>query len=227
MEPFGSTGPGREIKATFASFQWPTGSAFRGDASSRPPLGMINIIFAVLGKTGSCPSRVMSVSCCLDEGSSSMSKRVKMGIPLVLGFSNEDKVGTVQPQDDALVVTLRIGGYDMKRVMIDQGSAAEIMYPELFKGLNLKPKNLTAYNSPLVSFEGKMVISKGQIRLPVQTGSNVVEVDFIVVDALSIYSHYEPTLALYLGSRFLYSSPKGEVSLKRPSAGNIGKPIYG
>ena len=150
-----------------------------------------------------------------------------MGIPLVLGFSNEDKVGTVQPQDDALVVTLRIGGYDMKRVMIDQGSAAEIMYPELFKGLNLKPKNLTAYNSPLVSFEGKMVISKGQIRLPVQTGSNVVEVDFIVVDALSIYSHYEPTLALYLGSRFLYSSPKGEVSLKRPSAGNIGKPIYG
>ena len=111
-----------------------------------------------------------------------------MGIPLVLGFSNEDKVGTVQPQDDALVVTLRIGGYDMKRVVIDQGSAAEIMYPELFKGLNLKPKNLTAYNSPLVSFEGKMVISKGQIRLPVQTGSNVVEVDFIVVDAFSPYT---------------------------------------
>ena len=84
-----------------------------------------------------------------------------MGIPLVLGFSNEDKLGTMQPHDDALVVTLRIGGYDMKRVMIDQGSAVEIMYPDLFKGLNLKPKNLTAYNSPLVSFEGKMVIPKG------------------------------------------------------------------
>ena len=71
----------------------------------------------------------------------------------------------------------------MKRVMIDQGSAAEVMYPDLFKGLNLKPENLTAYNSPLVSFEGKMVIPKEQIKLPVQTGSNVVEVDFIVVDA--------------------------------------------
>ena len=111
-----------------------------------------------------------------------------MGIPLVLGFSNEDKLGTMQPHDDALVVTLRIGGYDMKRVMIDQGSAVEIMYPDLFKGLNLKPKNLTAYNSPLVSFEGKMVIPKGQIRLPVQTGSDVVEVDFIVVDAFSPYT---------------------------------------
>ena len=90
-----------------------------------------------------------------------------MGIPLVLGFSDEDKLGTIQLHDDALVVILRIGGYDVKRVIIDQGSAAEIMYPDLFKGLNLKHKNLIAYNSPLVSFEGKMVIPKGQIRLPV------------------------------------------------------------
>ena len=48
-----------------------------------------------------------------------MPKRVKMGIPLVLGFSYEDKLGTIQPHDDALVVTLRIGRYDVKRVMID------------------------------------------------------------------------------------------------------------
>ena len=84
-----------------------------------------------------------------------------MGIPLVLGFSDEDKLGTVQLHDDALVVTLRIGGYDVKRVMIDQGSTAEIMYPDLFKGLNLNPENLIAYNYPLVSFEGRMVIPKG------------------------------------------------------------------
>ena len=94
-----------------------------------------------------------------------MPKRAKMGIPLVLGFSDEDKVGTIQPHDDAFVVTLRIGGYDVKRVMIDQGSAADIMYPNLYRGLNLKPENLTAYSSPLVSFEGKMVVPKGQIRL--------------------------------------------------------------
>ena len=111
-----------------------------------------------------------------------------MGIPLVLGFSDEDKLGTVQPHDDALVVTLRIGGYDVKRVIINQGRATEIMYPDLFKGLNLKPENLIAYNSPLVSFKGKMVIPKGQIRLLVQIGSDVVEVDFIVVDAFSPYT---------------------------------------
>ena len=83
-----------------------------------------------------------------------------------MSFSDEDKVGTIQPHDDALVVTLGIGGYDVNRVMVDQGSGAEIMYPDLFKGLNLKPEDLTAYDSPLVSFDGNVVIPKGQIRFP-------------------------------------------------------------
>ena len=117
-----------------------------------------------------------------------MPKRVKMNVPLVLGFLDEDKLGTIQPHDDALVVTLRIGGYDVKRVMTDQGSATEIMYLDLYKGLGLKPENLTAYSSPLVSFEGKMVVPKVQIRLPVQIGIYVVEVDFIVVDAFFSYT---------------------------------------
>ena len=76
----------------------------------------------------------------------------------------------------------------MKRVLVNQGSAVEIMYPNLYKGLNLKPEDLTAYESPLVSFEGKTVIPKGQIRLPIQTNSEIVEVDFIVVDSYSPYT---------------------------------------
>ena len=66
------------------------------------------------------------------------SKRARVELPLVMGFSEEDKIGTIQSYDDALVITLRIGGYDVKRVMVDQGSAAEVMYPDLYKGLNLK-----------------------------------------------------------------------------------------
>ena len=72
--------------------------------------------------------------------------------------------------------------------MVDQGSAVEIMYLDLYKGLNLKSEDLTPYNSPLVSFEGKVVILKGQIRLSMQTSPVVVEVDFIVVDVYSPYT---------------------------------------
>ena len=72
--------------------------------------------------------------------------------------------------------------------MVDQGSVAEIMYPDLYKGLSLRAEDLMPYSSPLVSFEGKVIIPKGQIRLPVQTGSVTVEVDFIVVEAYSPYT---------------------------------------
>ena len=73
-------------------------------------------------------------------------------------------------------------------IMVDQGSCVEVMYPDLYKGLNLKPEDLTIYDSPLVSFEGKVVILKGQIRLPVQASLEVVEVDFIMVNAYSPYT---------------------------------------
>ena len=85
----------------------------------KPHLGIINVIFAALGRTESCPSKIMSVSCYSDEDSNSMPKRIKTNIPVVLSFLDVDKQGTIQPHDDVLVVTLKIGGYDVKRVMVD------------------------------------------------------------------------------------------------------------
>ena len=55
----------------------------------------------------------------------------------------------------------------MKRESVDQGSGAEIMYLDLYGRLNLKLEDLIAYDSPLVSFDGKVVIPRAQIRLPV------------------------------------------------------------
>ena len=78
-----------------------------------------------------------------------------------MSFFKEDKVGTIQPHDDVLMVTLRIREYDVRRVMVDQDSRVEIMYPNLYNGLGLKPKDLTAYDSPLVSFDRKVVIPRG------------------------------------------------------------------
>ena len=69
----------------------------------------------------------MSVACLSSRDINQDPKRVRVERPLVIGFSDEDKIGTIQPHDDGLVITLRIEGYDVKRVTVDQGSAAEIM----------------------------------------------------------------------------------------------------
>ena len=54
--------------------------------------------------------------------------------------------------------------------------------------MSLRVEDLTPCSSPLVSFDGKVIIPKGQIRLPMQTSTETVEVDFIVVDAYSPYT---------------------------------------
>ena len=106
---------------------------------------------------------------------------------------------------------------------MDQSNAAEIMYPNLYKGLNLKAEDLTPYSSPIVSFKGKIITPKDQIRLPVQTSSEIVEVDFIVVDA---YTPYTAIVAIpWLHTLGAVSSTLHQ-NVKYPSGGQI-KEILG
>ena len=104
-----------------------------------------------------------------------------------LAFGDDDLVGTIQPHDDALVVMARISGFLVKRVMIDQGSGADVMYPNLFKGLGLKKEDLSKYDTPLVGFDGRVVIPQWQISLPVNMEGKEVVVTFIVVALFSPY----------------------------------------
>ena len=93
------------------------GVGAQGNASSRPPLGTINVIFATSGRTGSHSSRVMSVARLLVEDSKLEPKRSRVEYQSAMSFSEEDEVETIQPHDNALVATLKIEGYDVKRVM--------------------------------------------------------------------------------------------------------------
>lgn len=42
--------------------------------------------------------------------------------------------------------------------MIDQGSEAKILYPNPSKGMSLKDEDLTKYDTPLMGFDGEMVM---------------------------------------------------------------------
>jgi len=94
------------------------------------------------------------------------SKRIKVEQEPILGFLETDKIGASQSHDDALVVTLQIGGFDIKRVMVEQESETKIMYPDQYKGLGLKPENLRKYDSPLVGFDRRTVTPMGMIKFP-------------------------------------------------------------
>uniref|UniRef100_A0A2N9GFR7 Uncharacterized protein n=1 Tax=Fagus sylvatica TaxID=28930 RepID=A0A2N9GFR7_FAGSY len=77
-------------------------------------------------------------------------------------FTNQDLEGVQLPHSDALVVTLRIGEFDVKRILIDPGSSVEIMYESLFKGLGLEKKDLNLVEGPLSGFSGETVVPTGK-----------------------------------------------------------------
>ncbi|XP_075633895.1 uncharacterized protein LOC142606427 [Castanea sativa] len=189
----------------------------------QPSLGTINVILAQPRGEFGKPSRVMTVqnSCGNEvmEESNQANKRMKCSATPVLGFSDKDKEGTYQPHDDSLVVTVRIGGYDVRQVLVDDGSGAEIMYLDLFNGLKLRNEDLEKYDHPLVGFDGKQVIPRGMIELPVQVEGSKVQVNFIVVMA---YSPYTAILARpWLHAMEAVSSTL-HVMVKYPIRGSVG-----
>ena len=57
-------------------------------------------------------------------------------------FSEEDARGVKQPHDDPLVIMVMIEGFNTRRVLVDNGSLADIIYLPTFQQLKVDPKRL-------------------------------------------------------------------------------------
>ena len=66
----------------------------------------------------------------------------------VIKFSEEDARRLHHPYDDALVVSLQIGNYNMQRVLVDNGSSADILYYPAFQQMRIDKEQLTPTNAP-------------------------------------------------------------------------------
>ena len=87
-------------------------------------------------------------------------------------FSEENARGVKQPHDDPLVIMVMIEGFNTRRVLVDNGSLADIIYLPAFQQLKVDQKRLRAFDSPLVRFSGDKVCPRGIVTLTVTTGSH-------------------------------------------------------
>ena len=106
----------------------------------------------------------------------------------VISFSDNDLKDVQLPYNDSLVVTLRIGNFDVQRVLIDQGSFAEVMYQDLYLKLGLGEDKLSSFTSPIYGFSGEPTVPLGKTILPVLVGPINLQTEFIVVKAPSPYN---------------------------------------
>uniref|UniRef100_A0A2N9I2W9 Uncharacterized protein n=1 Tax=Fagus sylvatica TaxID=28930 RepID=A0A2N9I2W9_FAGSY len=84
----------------------------------------------------------------------------------IISFSEEDARGTHQPHDDALVITINIAGFTTRRVMVDNGSSADILYLPAYQQMQLDKDKLRPMDAPLVGFTGDKICPVGIVTLP-------------------------------------------------------------
>ena len=106
-----------------------------------------------------------------------------------MSFNEADARGVRQPHNDHLVIMLTIEGFNTKRILVDNGSSATIIYVPAFQQLKLDPKRLRPFDSPLVYFSGDRVYPRGIVTLTVTVGTYLAQLtrqlDFLVMDCPS------------------------------------------
>ncbi|XP_075659203.1 uncharacterized protein LOC142629100 [Castanea sativa] len=88
----------------------------------------------------------------------------------VVEFSEEDAQRLHHSHDDAIVVTLQVGDNNMHRVLVGNGSSADILYYPVFQQMGIGRERLVPTNAPLVGFGGTRVYPLGVITLSVTVG---------------------------------------------------------
>ena len=88
-----------------------------------------------------------------------------------MSFNEGDARGVKQPHNDPLVIMLNIEGFNTKRILVDNGSSADIIYLPAFQQLRLDPRRLHPFDSPLVNFNGDRIYPKGIVTLTVTVGT--------------------------------------------------------
>ncbi|GAU43460.1 hypothetical protein TSUD_140980 [Trifolium subterraneum] len=119
-----------------------------------------------------------------------------------LTFYREEVPGGWPNFQIPLLVRAKMANFDIRRILVDQGSSCDIMYSGLFKVLQLTEEILVPYvGSDLRGFHGSTTKPWGYVDLIVTFGENKamksVKVKFLVVDCPSLYSCIigRPTLA--------------------------------
>ena len=110
----------------------------------------------------------------------------------IIRFSKEDVRRLYHPHNNALVVNIRVGDYNMHRMLVDNGSSADILYYSAFQQMRIDKEQLILTNAPLVGFGGSRVFTLDAVTLSVVVGDYpqqiIKDITFLVVDCSSAYN---------------------------------------
>jgi hypothetical protein len=96
------------------------------------------------------------------------------------------------PHVDAMVINYSVAGWDLHKVLVDNGSQADIIFLHTFDRMGISHSLLKPSDNPLYGFSGKGTFPVGKIELPLSFGvapnARSEQVTFDIVDMVYPYN---------------------------------------
>ena len=87
-----------------------------------------------------------------------------------ISFSPVNSNREIVPHYDALLLTLYINCFDLHRVLVDPGSAADLLQLPAFRQMKISLDMLNSAGRILFGFNGVTNLTLGDVALPVKVG---------------------------------------------------------
>ena len=106
--------------------------------------------------------------------------------PISFRLINSTRV--ITPHYDALVLTLCINNFDVHKILVDPGSATDLLYLPAFQQMKVLLNHLNSAGRILSGFNEATTLTVGDIVLSVKVGPITQKVLFSVVEDLGSYN---------------------------------------
>ncbi|XP_015940107.1 uncharacterized protein LOC107465645 [Arachis duranensis] len=156
------------------------------------PRGIINCIsggYASGGYSNSARKRSFRAICSVERPKQDVT--ITNAQPEVT-FTHADFNSNIQNLDDPVVVALQLGDLLVKKVLLDPGSSADVLFYSTFQKMKLSDNMLQSTGGDLVGFSGERVPILGSVWLQTTLGeqplSKTNDIQYLVVDCFSPYN---------------------------------------
>ena len=158
------------------------------------PLGEIHVISGGFAGGGESNSARKAHLCSIRSGETLEVQTISK-LPMLnttITFSDFDMEGCQHPHDDPLVIKAIVANKTIHRVLVDNGSSADIIFASAFDKMGIGKEKLEPVNACLRGFSGERVLPPGSIQLVLTLGDHPCQATttmrFQIVEAPSSYN---------------------------------------
>jgi hypothetical protein len=99
------------------------------------------------------------------------------------------------PHNDALVIKTNISSWTLGKLLVDNGSSADIIFVDAYEKMDLSKNLLQPLDTPLYGFGGRVIHEIGKVSLPVSFGTiQNARTEYLSFDVVEIYYPYNRIL---------------------------------